>query len=103
MKTILKIYTFLKVFGLLMKRPTKKKLIKIRPQERPQENLIQIGSVEDSLLKATVSVKGSQVYINIDGFMNEFDAMLWAKQQSLLWKRELANYTGEKFRVPTLH
>ncbi len=103
MKTILKIYTFLKVFGLLMKRPTKKKLIKIRPQEKYQPDLIKIGSVEDSLLKATVSVKGSQVYINIDGFMNEFDAMLWAKQQSLLWKRELSNHLGEQFRAPTLH
>ena len=73
MKTILKIYTFLKVFGLLMKRPIKKKLIKIRPQEKHQENLIKIGSVEDSLLKATVSVKGSQVYINIDGFIENLE------------------------------
>ena len=103
MKTILKIYTFLKVFGLLMKRPTKKKLIKIRPQEKLQENLIQIGSVEDSILRATVSVKGSQVYINIDGFMSEFDAMIWAKQQSLLWKKELANHKGEQYKIPTIH
>ena len=62
-----------------------------------------VDDIEDSLLKATVSVKGSQVYINIDGFMNEFDAMLWAKQQSLLWKSELSNHLGEQFRAPTLH
>ena len=84
-----------------MKKPTKKKLIKIKPAQ--PDNLIQIGSIEDILLKATVSVKGSQVYINIDGFLNEFDAMLWAKQQSLLWRRESDNRIGERFIPPTLH
>jgi len=85
-----------------MRKPIKKKLIKVRKPAKLND-LIPIGSIEDSLLKATVSVKGSQVYINIDGFMNEFDAMLWAKQQSLLWKRELGNHVGERFGQPTLH
>jgi len=85
-----------------MKKPTKKKFIKIRKPAQP-DNVIQIGTVEDSVLKATVSVKDSQVYINIDGFVNEFDAMLWAKQQSLLWKRELANHIGDQFKPPSIH
>ena len=65
--------------------------------------MIKIGSVEDSILKASVSVKGDKVYINIAGFLNEFDAMLWAKQQSLLWRRESDNRIGERFIPPTLH
>ena len=84
-----------------MKRPTKKKLHKVKPAQ--PDNLIQIGSIEDNLLRATISVQGSQVYININGFLSEFDAMLWAKQQSLLWKKELPNCIGGQFKTPTLH
>ena len=87
MKTILKIFVFLKVFGLLTKKSKKR----LPPQKKiDQRQLIQIGSIQDSLLRATVSVKGQEVQINISGFLNEFDAMMWAKQQSLLWSRELS-------------
>ena len=91
MKTILKIFVFLKVFGALMKRSKKKTRPLLIKPEIPA-NLIQIGSVSDSILKATVSVKADKVYINISGFLNEFDAMLWAKQQSILWNKELDQY-----------
>ena len=65
--------------------------------------MIKIGSVEDSILKASVSVKGDKVYINIAGFLNEFDAMLWAKQQSILWNKELDPYSNQPISSPTLH
>ena len=65
--------------------------------------LIKIGSVDDHILKATVSVKGKRVYINIDGFLNELDAMLWAKQQNVLWNRELERYLDSPPSSPMLH
>jgi hypothetical protein len=55
------------------------------------------------MLKATVSVKGNKVYINIDGFLNEFDAMLWAKHQSIIWNTELENHINKSTINPTLH
>jgi len=85
-----------------MKKPIKKKLIKIKKPAK-SDDLIRIGTISDTLLKATVSVKNNQVCINIDGFLNEFDAMLWAKQQSLLWKRELTNDHKEQFNSSTVH
>jgi len=68
-----------------------------------QRQLIQIGSIEDSLLIATVSVKGQDVHINISGFINEFDAMMWAKQQSLLWNQELAHHFDRPMTPTTYH
>jgi len=65
--------------------------------------LIKIGSVDDHILKATVSVKGKSVYINIDGFLNELDAMLWAKQQNVLWNKELERYLDSPPSSPTFH
>jgi len=46
---------------------------------------IKVSSFEDHLLKADISVKGTDVLINIGGFFNEFDAMTWAKIQTELW------------------
>jgi len=91
---------FLKVFGLLTKK-SKKRL----PHQKKidQRQLIQIGSIQDSLLRATVSVKGQEVQINISGFLNEFDAMMWAKQQSLLWNRELSQHFDSPTTPTTYH
>ncbi len=102
MKLISRIYLFLKVFGVLMKKSKKKKLPPVKKSAIPAD-LIQIGSVSDSMLKATVSVKGNKVYINIDGFLNEFDAMLWAKHQSIIWNTELENHINKSTINPTLH
>ena len=74
------------------------------PQKKiDQRQLIQIGSIQDSLLRATVSVKGQEVQINISGFLNEFDAMMWAKQQSLLWNRELSHHLDRPIIPTTYH
>ena len=101
MKLISKIYLFLKVFGLLTKK-SKKKLPLQSSKKINQQSPIQIGSIQDSLLKATVSVKGQEVQIKISGFLNEFDAMLWAKQQSSIWNYEIAHYDGSTI-PPTYH
>ncbi len=93
---------FLKVFGLLMKKLKKNKQLKNKPETQSEIPMTEVGSVSDSILKATVSVKGNSVYINIDGFLNEFDAMLWAKQQSVLWNKELNHYPGDTL-LPTIH
>ena len=100
MKLISKIYLFLKVFDVLTKKSKKR----IPPKKKiDQRQLIQIGSIQDSLLRATVSVKGQEVQINISGFLNEFDAMLWAKQQSLLWSRELSQHIDRPITPTTYH
>ena len=83
-----------------MKKSKKNKQLLKSNSESP---LIKIGSVDDHILKATVSVKGKRVYINIDGFLNELDAMLWAKQQNVLWNRELERYLDSPPSSPTLH
>jgi len=83
-----------------MKKSKKKKQLSKSNSELP---LIKIGSVDDHILKATVSVKGKSVYINIDGFLNELDAMLWAKQQNVLWNKELERYLDSPPSSPTFH
>ena len=102
MKTILKIFVFLKVFGLLTKK-SKKKLPLQSSKKINQQSPIQIGSIQDSLLKATVSVKGEDVQINISGFINELDAMLWAKHQSALWNQELSHHFNRPITPTTYH
>ena len=50
---------------------------------------IKIGSVSDKILKADIKVKDTTVIIDISGFYNEYDAVIWAKMQSELWLQEL--------------
>tara|TARA_Y100001963_G_C6683808_1_gene401180 strand:+ start:495 stop:812 length:318 start_codon:yes stop_codon:yes gene_type:complete len=94
MKKLLKIFVLLKVIGeLLKKQPNQKKqpVIKIKPQAQkttPAEAPLNIGNFTDDILNANISVKDTNVVISVSGFMNEFDAMCWAKLQSELWLRE---------------
>ena len=64
-------------------------------------NGIKIGSIRDSFLKADIRVKDTTVIIDIDGFSNAFDAMMWARLQSELWLKEMGQY--EPKRNITLH
>ena len=63
---------------------------------------IQVGSFSDDILTANVLVKDRNVTINVSGFMNEFDAMLWARMQSELWLKEL-QFKKDLNRNTTLH
>ena len=86
MKTILKIYTFLKVFGLLMKKSKHpKKIVKKHTPEHNQDQVTAISSFKDQYLNADIGVRGNEVLISIGGFFNEVDAMLWAKMQTEIW------------------
>ena len=91
MNLILKIYTFLKVYGLLTKKlKSQKKQLKQLKQPIPLNDGIKIGSVSDKFLKADIKVKDTTVIIDISGFYNEYDAMIWARMQSELWLQELS-------------
>ena len=46
---------------------------------------LKVGSIKDNFLQADISTIGTKVVISIDGFMNEFEALLWAKTQTELW------------------
>ena len=90
MNLILKIYTFLKVYGLLTKKlQSQKKQLKQPKQPILLNDGIKIGSVSDKFLKADIKVKDTTVIIDISGFYNEYDAMLWAKMQSEIWLRDI--------------
>ncbi len=72
-----------------------KKSKNLKKQPKPQELLndgIRIGSIRDKFLKADIKVKDTTVIIDIDGFRNEFDAMMWARLQSELWLKEMGEY-----------
>ena len=100
MKTILKIYMFFKVFGLLTKKLKHQK--KIKKKHTPDE--VKIGSFRDHFLNADISVKGTDVLINIGGFYNEIDAMLWARMQTELWLKAKEDHDlVNKFNNKTLH
>ena len=102
MKLISKIYVFLKVFGLLMKQSkSQKKQLKQLKRPIPLNDGIKIGSVSDKFLKADIKVKDTTVIIDISGFYDECDAMLWAKMQSELWLQELS--TPQPNNNITLH
>ena len=90
MKKILKIFVLLKVIGALLKKqpnPKKQPVIKIKPaSQKPAQ--VNIGNFSDDILNANISVKDTNVVISVSGFINEFDAMCWAKLQSELWLKE---------------
>ena len=96
MRKILKIFVLLKVIvALLKKRNNQKKqpVIKIKPQAQnptPAKAPLNIGNFTDDILNANISVKDTSVIIRVNGFYNEFDAMVWAKLQSELWLKEKA-------------
>jgi len=68
---------------------SQKKQLKQSKQPIPLNDGIKIGSVSDKFLKADIKVKDTTVIIDISGFYNEYDAMLWAKMQSEIWLRDI--------------
>ena len=71
------------------------------PKKQPIKDLspndgITVGTVKDTALKADIKVKDKTVLIDISGFYNEFDAMVWARIQSEMWLRELYNNKDDK-------
>ena len=92
-KIFQKLKLLLVIVQLLRKRKNLKKqpVIKIKPQPQkptPAEAPLNIGNFSDDILNANISVKDTNVIISVSGFMNEFDAMVWAKLQSELWLKE---------------
>ena len=69
---------WLKVIGQRMKNI--KKHIKQNKTTATEE--LKVGSIKDSFLKADISTIGTKVVISIDGFINEFEALLLAKNQT---------------------
>ena len=65
---------------------------------------LKVGSIKDSFLKADISTLGTKVVISIDGFINEFEALLWAKTQTELWlKAKESDDLIKDFNTRTLH
>ena len=76
-KIFQKLKFLLVIVQLLRKRKNLKKNL-----VQPKNNItkpIKVGSFSDDLLTANVLVKDRNVTIDVSGFMNEFDAMCWAK------------------------
>ena len=65
-------------------------------KDLPLNNGITVGTIKDTALKADIKVKDRTVLIDISGFYNEFDAMVWARIQSEMWLRELYNNKDDK-------
>ena len=101
MKKILKIFVLLKVIGELLKKHKNPKKNLIQPKNNITKP-IKVGSFSDDILTANVLVKDRNVTIDVSGFMNEFDAMLWARMQSELWLKEL-EFKKDLNRNTTLH
>ena len=65
---------------------------------------LKVGSIQDNSLKADISTLGTRVVISIDGFMNEFEALLFAKTQTELWlQAKESNDSVKEFNERTLH
>ena len=65
---------------------------------------LKVGSITDHCLKADISTIGTKVVISIDGFINEFEALLWAKTQTEIWlKVKNSNDLLKDFDTRTLH
>ena len=91
---------WLKVIGQRMKNIKKH----IKQNKRTDTKELKVGSIKDSFLKADISTLGTKVVISIDGFMNEFEALLWAKTQTEIWlnAKELHD-SAKDFDTRTLH
>ena len=57
----------------------------IKQNKRTATKELKVGSIKDHFLKADISTIGTKVVISIDGFINEFEALLWAKNQPEIW------------------
>lgn len=65
---------------------------------------LKVGSIKDHFLKADISTIGTKVVISIDGFLNEFEALLWAKTQTEIWlKTKESDDLVNDFNTRTLH
>tara|TARA_R100001530_G_C4235437_1_gene133848 strand:+ start:137 stop:442 length:306 start_codon:yes stop_codon:yes gene_type:complete len=99
-KIFQKLKFLLVIVQLLRQRKNLKK--KLNQSTNNINKPIQVGSFSDDILTANVLVKDRNVTINVSGFMNEFDAMLWARMQSELWLKEL-QFKKDLNRNTTLH
>ena len=50
--------------------------------------MLQVGSVDDGILKAEILHNKKEVIIRVRGFANEFRAFDWAKLQSVMWQSD---------------
>ena len=57
----------------------------IKQNKKTDTKELKVGSIKDHCLKADISTIGTKVVISIDGFMNDFEALLWAKTQTEIW------------------
>ena len=78
-----------------------KHLKKKQKKHNPVE--IKVSSFKDQFLKADISVKGTDVLINVGGFFNELDAMMWAKMQTELWLQTGQQEHKNNITNKTLH
>jgi|TARA_B100001964_G_C13866337_1_gene436734 hypothetical protein len=78
-----------------------KHLKKKQKKHNPVE--IKVSSFKDQFLKADISVKGTDVLINVGGFFNELDAMMWAKMQTELWLQTGQQENKDNITTRTLH
>ena len=78
-----------------------KHLKKKQKKHNPVE--IKVSSFKDNFLKADISVKGTDVIISVGGFLNEFDAMMWAKMQTELWLQTGQKEHKNNITTNTLH
>tara|TARA_Y100000034_G_scaffold49305_1_gene60971 strand:- start:307 stop:555 length:249 start_codon:yes stop_codon:yes gene_type:complete len=78
-----------------------KHLKKKQKKHNPVE--IKVSSFKDQFLKADISVKGTDVLINVGGFFNELDAMMWAKMQTELWLQTGQQEHKDNITTRTLH
>jgi len=50
--------------------------------------MLEVGRVDDGILKAEILHNKKEVIIRVRGFANEFRAFDWAKLQSVLWQSD---------------
>lgn len=70
-----------------------KKELKAEPKKvnrtiNPIDEMLEVGRVDDGILKAEILHNKKEVIIRVRGFANEFRAFDWAKLQSVMWQSD---------------
>ena len=70
-----------------------KKELKAEPKKvhrtiTPIDEMLEVGRVDDGILKAEILHNKKEVIIRVRGFANEFRAFDWAKLQSVIWQTD---------------
>ena len=71
-----------------LKKELKAEPKKVKRTINPIDEMLEVGRVDDGILKAEILHNKKEVIIRVRGFANEFRAFDWAKLQSVMWQSD---------------